>query len=62
MISIFIFRVMYLTTEFHYQTPLKLSHKFFVECCIKLKQAIEEGEMIYLVNFYLNEKSDSNSD
>ena len=53
---------MYLTTEFHYQTPLKLSHKFFVECCIKLKQAIEEGEMIYLVNFYFNEKSDSNSD
>ena len=35
-ISIFISRVKNFTTEFHYQTPFKPNHKFFLECCLKL--------------------------
>ena len=54
MLSIVISRVIYFTTEFQCQTPLKLSHRFFVECCIKLKQTIKEGEMIYLVDFFFS--------
>ena len=35
-ISIFISRVKNFTTEFHYQTPFKPNHKFFLDCCLKL--------------------------